>query len=159
MNKLSSLLNFIGNFMKDPTVTKTDVNETTCFAAIRSDTETGVWMGIGTGGTNHGVWSGPLGRWLCHSDGDKAFFDGGQIDSGAVTIAPSAGNTPTSIDVTFNKTFARAPKVVATAQSSVPGTVVTGVGVSNVTTTGCKIWVTRTNTSNTSIHWIATTID
>ena len=76
------------------------------------------------------------------------------IDCGDVTISPTA-NTPTSGDVTFNKTFSTTPIVVVTPSSKVPGTIVLGVGAESITTTGFKAWVTRTNTTDTTLHWIA----
>lgn len=78
------------------------------------------------------------------------------VQYGSVSITPSAANTPTSKEVTFAKAFAAMPTVVATAASSVVGTVVLGVGVSNVTKTGFTIWITRTNTTSTGINWVAT---
>lgn len=117
-----------------------------------------MFVGMGADGVNHGVYSKILDNWLVHSDGDNAYFDGGQIASGHVNITPSAKNTPTSATISFGKTFETPPSVVVTPTSSVPGTVVTGWGVTDVTTTGCKIWVTRTNTTATGLNWIATSI-
>jgi hypothetical protein len=76
------------------------------------------------------------------------------IQSGSVTITPVA-NTPTSGHVNFSPAYTTAPIVVATGVSAVPGTQVTGVAVTNITTTGCDIYVTRTNTNSTSINWVA----
>ena len=77
------------------------------------------------------------------------------IQAGAVSITPAAANTPTSVDVKFPTAFPGAPRVVATAQTSVPGTTVTGVGVTNISATGCTLWMTRTNTTAASVHWVA----
>ncbi|MGG4039890.1 beta strand repeat-containing protein [Heyndrickxia ginsengihumi] len=77
------------------------------------------------------------------------------IANGYVVITPSSGNTPTYKTVSFGKTFPVVPNVVVTPNSTVPGTTVTGWGVTDVTTTGCKIWVTRTNTTDTGLHWVA----
>lgn len=79
-----------------------------------------------------------------------------KIKSGTTTITPSAANTPTSKPINFGVTFANTPNVVVTIGSSVPGTTVTGVGVTNVTTTGATIWLTRVNTTDTGVYWIAT---
>ena len=78
-----------------------------------------------------------------------------QIQRGSVTIKPSAANTPTPADVTFAKAFSGTPTVIVTPATSVPGTTVLGAGVNSVTATGCKIWTTRTNTTDTVINWIA----
>ena len=64
-------------------------------------------------------------------------------------------NTVSSANVTFEKTYASAPVITLTAGSSAPGTAVTEVTVSNVTTTGFTVNVYRTNTSITTIQWIA----
>lgn len=78
-----------------------------------------------------------------------------QIQRGSVTITPTAANTPTSFDLTFPKEFSGTPTVIVTAATSVPGTTVLGAGVNAVSKTGCKIWVTRTNTTDTVVNWIA----
>ena len=78
-----------------------------------------------------------------------------EIQHGTVTITPSAANTPTSAAITFSKTFSGTPNVIATARTSVPGTTVLGVGVSGISATGASIYVTRTNTTDTVVEWIA----
>lgn len=75
--------------------------------------------------------------------------------AGQVLITPSAANTPTSVDILFGKTFANSPSVVCTPWTAGPGTAVTGVSVSAVTTTGCTIWLTRTTLIATTVFWIA----
>ena len=78
-----------------------------------------------------------------------------QIQRGTVTITPSAANTPTSIDIAFPKAFSGTPTVIVTPVTAAPGTTVLGVGVNSESATGCKIWVSRTNTTNTKVCWIA----
>lgn len=73
---------------------------------------------------------------------------------GSISITPVA-NTATAGNVTFPVgRFSSTPSVVATAITTVPGTVVE-VGVSGVTTSGCVLYVNRTNTTQTGIYWIA----
>jgi hypothetical protein len=36
----------------------------------------------------------------------------------------------------------------------VPGSQVTGVGVTSVTASGLTVWVTRTNTTATTVNWL-----
>ena len=48
----------------------------TCFKADRTDTDTSVWMGVGTSGTNHGVYSEKLANWIVYSDGIKSYLNG-----------------------------------------------------------------------------------
>ncbi|MCD8382779.1 MAG: phage tail protein [Clostridiales bacterium] len=78
-----------------------------------------------------------------------------EVQKGYISITPSAANTPTGSAVTFSSTFSGTPRVVATPSTTVPGTTVTGVGTSGASSTGVTIYVTRTNTSSTGIHWIA----
>lgn len=73
---------------------------------------------------------------------------------GVVSITPSAANTPTVKAVSWEATE-QVPTVVATAGSQAIGVQVTGVGVNNLTTTGCQVWLTRTNTTATNIFYIA----
>ena len=78
------------------------------------------------------------------------------IASGSVQITPTAANTPTSAAVTFPAgRFSAAPVVMVTAYTAAPGTVVTGVAYSDVTSTGCLIWLTRAGTSATTVRWVA----
>lgn len=79
-----------------------------------------------------------------------------QTYGNSVDITPSASNTPTSRTVTFPAgRFKSTPTVVATAVATVPGTVVTGVAVTSVSTTGCTIWLTRTSTTTTTVNFVA----
>ena len=77
------------------------------------------------------------------------------IQCGRVTITPSAANTPTYASVYFFPSFAEPPLVIASPLTAAPGTQVTGVGIADITVSGCKIYLTRTNTTTTGIHWIA----
>lgn len=74
--------------------------------------------------------------------------------AGLARVTPVA-NVATSVTVTFPTPFVSPPRVVATAQTIVPGSQVQQVWVSNVTTTGFKAWVLRTNTTKTTIGWQA----
>lgn len=76
------------------------------------------------------------------------------IQHGRVTVSCTA-NEVSSASVTFSKTYTSAPTITLTAGSSAPGTAVSEVCVSNVTTTGFDVRVYRTNTSVTTVHWIA----
>ena len=78
----------------------------------------------------------------------------GNIAVGSVSITPTA-DTPTSQSVSFGKTFTSAPQVVVTPESTVAGTTLKGWAVTNITTTGFTAWVTRGNTTSTTLHWIA----
>ena len=73
---------------------------------------------------------------------------------GNASITPTA-NTPTAKSITFPKSFSHTPAVICSPCSAVPGTKVLGVGASSITTTGCSLYVTRTNTTATSVLWLA----
>ncbi|MFI8351332.1 hypothetical protein [Streptomyces sp. NPDC085596] len=72
---------------------------------------------------------------------------------GQVTINPAA-NTPTSTTVTGLGTKGDTFYAFATANTTVIGSAVQGVAVSNVTSTGLTVWVYRTNTTATNINWM-----
>ena len=78
-----------------------------------------------------------------------------EIQHGNVSITPSAANTPTAKVVTFAKEFSGSPDIVASAHTSVPGATVLGVGTADRSSTGCTIYVTRTNTTATTVNWVA----
>lgn len=73
---------------------------------------------------------------------------------GRVAITPTA-NTPTSRAVTFPKAFSYTPAISVSALTTVPYTTVRGVSFADPSTTGFTAYVTRTNTTSTSLDWIA----
>lgn len=78
------------------------------------------------------------------------------MQSGVISVTPSAANTPTFADINFTPgQFTAAPKVVASPVTTVPGTSVLGVGTDSITASGARICVTRSNTTATIVHWIA----
>ncbi|WP_127361527.1 hypothetical protein [Actinacidiphila soli] len=78
----------------------------------------------------------------------------GSIVTGRVTITPSAANTPTSVVVTGLNVQGTIIRGFATASTTAPGTAVTGVGISSISSTGLTVWVTRTNTTATGVDWM-----
>lgn len=76
------------------------------------------------------------------------------IQYGRVSINPVA-NKPTMEHVQFPKTFAGQPCVVVTPVTSVPGTNILGAGATNNTSAGFDAYITRTNTTETILVWIA----
>ena len=64
-------------------------------------------------------------------------------------------NTVSTADVTFDREYKTMPIVTLTAGSSAPGTAITEVTVSNITYTGFTVNVYRTNTSVTTVQWMA----
>lgn len=76
------------------------------------------------------------------------------IATGSVSITPSAANTPTSVNVTGLALQGASFYAQATAATTVPGSQVTGVGATSVTASGLTVWVTRTNTTATTVNWM-----
>lgn len=76
------------------------------------------------------------------------------IAAGKVTITPAAANTPTAVPVTGLNVAGTSFQAVATPLTGVPGTTVTGVGVSALTSGGLTVWLTRTNTTPTDVYWM-----
>jgi hypothetical protein len=74
---------------------------------------------------------------------------------GNITITPVA-STPTSVTVTFSTPIKAGPNGLTgqvSAQTSVPGTQVTGVSFDLLTTSSVRIWLTRTNTNPTTVSY------
>lgn len=78
-------------------------NKDACFRATRSDTGVSVYMGVGSGGTNHGVYSYKLGKWIVYADGSNIYCNGtatnvtgtvaiGHGGTGATTAAAARTN-------------------------------------------------------------------
>lgn len=89
----------------------------------------------------------------CNMDLDGVFTSA-NVAYGAVTITPSAANTPTSANVTGLSLRGSSFFAQVTANTSAPGTAVTGVSFNNLTATGLTLWLTRTNTTATSVNWM-----
>lgn len=73
---------------------------------------------------------------------------------GTTNITPSAANTPTSAAVTGLSVDGSSLMAVVTPNTSVPGTQVTGVSFNNLTSSGLTLWLTRTNTTTTTLNWL-----
>ena len=86
--------------------------------------------------------------------GRVQFSNGLLIQWGVESITPVA-NTPTGKAVTFPVAYTSIPMVLTTAITTVPGTTVLGNASADITVTGFDAYVVRTNTTNTSVGWIA----
>ena len=82
------------------------------------------------------------------------FSNGLLIQWGVETITPVA-NTPTGKAVKFPVAYTSIPMVLTTAITTVPGTTVSGNAAAEITVSGFEAYVTRSNTTNTSVGWIA----
>lgn len=78
-----------------------------------------------------------------------------RVQGGEVRITPTAADTPTSVDVKFDREFNKPPIVQVTAGTTVPYTLVKGVSASDITTHGMKVWLVRGNTTPTGVMWRA----
>ena len=86
--------------------------------------------------------------------GRVQFSNGLLIQWGVVSITPVA-NTPTSAAVKFPVAYTSIPMVLTTAITTVAGTSVSGNASANITVTGFDAYVTRNNTTSTSVGWVA----
>lgn len=75
------------------------------------------------------------------------------VSVGMATITPVA-NKPTSITLTGGNIKGKNFHAFVTPNTSVPGEKVVGVGVTAVSSSGLTIWVHRTNTTQTLVHWM-----
>lgn len=86
----------IGSQYKSLTLTSNVANLDTFFNAYRSDTGVMVSMGVGSGGSNHGIYSQKMGSWIVYSDGSKVYAKNQRIDNlfpvGAVYITTTSTN-------------------------------------------------------------------
>lgn len=76
------------------------------------------------------------------------------IRSGVVAITPVA-NTPTKVTVKFAAAMKDVPFMFTSPSSTVPGSQVKGTAPANVTQTQADIYITRGNTTVTSVFWLA----
>lgn len=99
----------------------------------------------------------------CFPSREKSFeVDGKTIDdfisdrvqAGNATITGITANNLATFDVTFPRAFSQKPRVVVTPNTKTP--VGIDCGVTNITTTGFKLWYNSTaNRSTTYVLWIA----
>ncbi len=67
-------------------------NINAAYGAYRSDTGVGCSFGVGSGGTNHGLWSQKLNKWIIHGDASNIYIEGNKVLYSDEQI--KAGNTP-----------------------------------------------------------------
>ena len=91
-------------------------------------------------------------------EGHIWFKNGMLLQWGQVIIKPTAANTVTSAEITFPQTYDFAPFITASPQIAYPNACTCSVGVGSSTggaKAGMKIYMTRTNTSETNFRWFA----
>ena len=91
-------------------------------------------------------------------EGHLWFKNGMLLQWGQVAIKPTSANTVTSAEITFPQTYDFAPFITASPQIAYPNACTCSVGVGSSTggaKAGMKIYMTRTNTSETNFRWFA----
>lgn len=72
--------NLIINLGSSPEDTAIGINRSsggdTMIKFNRTDTNVGLSVGIGSGGTNHGVWTNAMDRWMIYCDKTKTYIPG-----------------------------------------------------------------------------------
>lgn len=100
---------------------------------------------------NLGIWSDKHSKWIVKADSNGVVtVDGYRLVCLEVTCA-SSSNAVKSTSCSFGVTFISEPMVMVSAKTSVPYSTVRAVGYDSVTTTGCTLYVYRTNTTNTIV--------
>lgn len=74
---------------------------------------------------------------------------------GIVEITPEAENVAACEWITFPVPYTVNPNIQTTFENSDPGARVIGCSYDDLTTAGCNIYVTRTNTTATKVSWLA----
>lgn len=74
---------------------------------------------------------------------------------GVVEVKPTAENESSFTEITFPFPYTNKPNVQVSCENTDPGIRVLGVSYDDLTLTGCKVYVTRTNTTTTKVSWIA----
>lgn len=81
--------------------------------------------------------------------------DTNSIKTGKTTITPDEGGTTKKGTITFSPAFTSVPKVFVSADSGAPSTTLKGVTVTDITTSSATIALNRSNTTATTIYWLA----
>lgn len=85
-------------------LTKSVANAETNYVATRSDTGYSVWLGIGEGGVNHGVYSRTLNKWIVYADDSSIYLNGNASTATKLKTARTItiGNTGKSFNGSGN---------------------------------------------------------
>lgn len=79
-----------------------------------------------------------------------------KIATGNFSIVPDEGSVPKGEHIDFPEgLFTKTPVVFVNPKTTVPGTLVLGASVTNITKAGCDIYLTRTSASSTGVCWLA----
>lgn len=83
------------------------------------------------------------------------YSNGLLIQFGTVSITPIAANTSTLLTVTYPVAYTNRPNLFVTPQTSIPEILSVAVGQGSVNYVDFGIYITRTNTNPTTIHWLS----
>lgn len=81
MLNVKKLLTKMLAWMKSPELHNSVANTNTYYTAKRDDTDVSVNFGVGNGGTNHGIWSNKLNKWLIYGDASKVYVNNVPINT------------------------------------------------------------------------------
>ena len=128
-----------------------------------------LFFGIGTSGTNHGVYSNTASRWLVYSDGidvivggvnTNNIFQKAQIAKGGESLGAINAGAYKDFNISFGKTFSSVPTVVCCLSSTSTSSDLGSISVTpiNETTTGftARVFNNSSNQRSPAIRWIAT---
>jgi len=114
------------------------------FRATRTDTDVSVYMGVGSGGTNHGVYSYKLGKWLIYGDASNVYCNGTATNvTGTVTVAHGGTGATTAAAARTNLGVA--------VTSLYSGTLTTGSTTFNYGNYNCYIIVGQPTSSSSRV--------
>ena len=82
MLNLKKWMQKVTEWIYQPTVNRAASGVDTFYRANNTDTSVSVGFGVGSGGTNHGIWSSKLGKWLIHGDASNVYVNGVQFPNG-----------------------------------------------------------------------------
>ena len=90
-----------------------------------------------------------------HNTGVYHYSNGLLIQFGTVSITPTAANTPTLLTVTYPTPYTNRPNLIVVPQTSIPEIISVAVGQGSTNYVDFGIYITRTNTNPTTVHWVS----
>lgn len=70
----------------------------------RSDTGVSLFLGVGSGGTNHGVYSNKLDKWMVYADSTNVYLNGTATSANTSTTRAASDNSTNIATTAFVKT-------------------------------------------------------
>lgn len=90
-----------------------------------------------------------------HNIGTYHYSNGLLIQFGTVSITPTAANVPTLLTVTYPVPYTNRPNLFVIPQTSIPEIISVAVGQGSANYVDFGIYLTRTNTNPTTVHWMS----